>query len=815
MRARTLLCCVALLVVVAVGRGAMAESDCVDNMAVQVGRTPDVIFPEGKVSCIAVVPARFKHAAISALHNGNCGSWVSVKSGWPHVAIQEGAINQTECTAATFFPVTPTEINRTVPLGTISLDNLGFTLFHDGTLPAGSSGTIEYLDRVGTDLSNEKYSIGSFNYFVAPANPVVTDSAFTHMVTVANTPVASHSILSHPLLDGQANANPLATALENYGDSGFVDNNHPIALVYGIDVANRWSLINLDGAALPMGAQFNIEAASATDYSQYIVPANAALAFTIPSLMDFNFTALLFATALSTGNPRVPTTYFDAPTNTWAIFTATRDTLTPGARYGVRFIGSPDPAQYVFRATATSDNIWGETLFLDNGFGLNSLSRVFISPVSTVWAPQVPGIWWTGGGWAIYNEDWSEMPLGAEFNVYWHQPALLASPKKGDVTADKKADIALIGGSLSTMPVAASQGNGSFALPTNSSDPNFPFWAQTSGAKPLPGDFDGDGRTDIALTGPGGWNTIPIAFSMGDGTFRVSNGWVGIGEHTAGVPYMPYTRPAFGSPWDTNFPAYAAAAGARPIAADLNGDGATDLVLLGGMSGIPVAFSRGEGNFVGKLGSVTSGYTDFATTAMQSGLKYVAGDFDGDGRDDLALTGGVGWNTIPIAFSNGDATFRATNAAVSTIPSLTVSASTHALAGDFNADGKTDIAVCGNTSTSVYYAYSIGDGTFQVGNSGNVASLTTMCTTSSKVFTGDFDGNGKTDIGAIDTTVGAPQPPLGLRPTFYTMKIGMVGASGTITVSTFSTPSQNNGQDIQSLAQRFNAIPISASKTIR
>jgi hypothetical protein len=70
-------------------------------------------------------------------------------------------------------------------------------------------------------------------------------------------------------------------------------------------------------------------------------------------------------------------------------------------------------------------------------------------------------------------------------------------------------------------------------------------------------------------------------------------------------------------------------------------------------------------------------------------------------------------------------------------------------------------------------------------------------------------------IGVIDTTVGAPQPPLGIRPTFYTLKIGTVGANGAITLSSVSTPSQNNGEDIQSLAQRFNAIPISASKTIR
>jgi hypothetical protein len=51
-----------------------------------------------------------------------------------------------------------------------------------------------------------------------------------------------------------------------------------------------------------------------------------------------------------------------------------------------------------------------------------------------------------------------------------------------------------------------------------------PGWATEPGAKPVAGDFDGDGRTDIALTGGSGWSSIPVAFSNGDGSFRVTNG---------------------------------------------------------------------------------------------------------------------------------------------------------------------------------------------------------------------------------------------------------------------------------------------------
>jgi hypothetical protein len=115
-------------------------------------------------------------------------------------------------------------------------------------------------------------------------------------------------------------------------------------------------------------------------------------------------------------------------------------------------------------------------------------------------------------------------------------------------------------------------------IATASASP-FPGWAQVGGAKPVAGDFNGDGRGDLALTGGIGWSTLPIAFSHGDGSFRVTNSAV------------------------DNLPGWAQAGGAKPV----------------------------------------------------------AGDFNGDGRGDLALTGGIGWSTLPIAFSHGDGSFRVTN----------------------------------------------------------------------------------------------------------------------------------------------------------
>ena len=59
------------------------------------------------------------------------------------------------------------------------------------------------------------------------------------------------------------------------------------------------------------------------------------------------------------------------------------------------------------------------------------------------------------------------------------------------------------------------------------------------------------------------------------------------------------------------------------------------------------------------------------------------GDFNHDGKADIALTGSSTWASVPVAFSNGDGTFDVTSQPIdfatwaSSVPSLT---------GDFNGD---------------------------------------------------------------------------------------------------------------------------------
>lgn len=230
-----------------------------------------------------------------------------------------------------------------------------------------------------------------------------------------------------------------------------------------------------------------------------------------------------------------------------------------------------------------------------------------------------------------------------------------AQPVVGDFDGDGRDDIALTGPrGWSTLPIAFSGGIGHFSV-TNNRLSNFPAWAATAGVKAVPGDFDGDGKGDIALTGPSSWGSVPVAFSNGDGTFHVTN--------------QPLS----------SFPTWAATAGAQIVPGDFNGDGLSDIAITGpqGWATLPVALSRGDGNF-----SVTNQrLTSFPSWAATAGVKAIAGDFDLDGKGDVALTGGSNWDSLPVAFSTGAGTFRVVNQAMSSFPALAANAGAIALGG--------------------------------------------------------------------------------------------------------------------------------------
>ncbi len=124
----------------------------------------------------------------------------------------------------------------------------------------------------------------------------------------------------------------------------------------------------------------------------------------------------------------------------------------------------------------------------------------------------------------------------------------------------------------------------------------------------------------------------------------------------------------------------------------------------------------------------------FTVLTYDVGLQpdsVAVGDYNRDGKLDLAVAKG-GSNGVSILLGNGDGTFQtAVNYSVNNPQSVAV--------GDFNGDGKLDLAVAKGGSNGVSILLGNGDGTFQTAVNYSVNNP-------QSVAVGDFNGDGKLDL---------------------------------------------------------------------
>ncbi|MEM9917942.1 MAG: S8 family serine peptidase [Bacteroidota bacterium] len=295
----------------------------------------------------------------------------------------------------------------------------------------------------------------------------------------------------------------------------------------------------------------------------------------------------------------------------------------------------------------------------------------------------------------------------------------------------------------STIPIATAKGDGNWKI-TNGGVTNFiQDWANQPGVRVVAGDFNGNGLTDIALVRQiPGWSTIPIAFAQGDGNWKITNDGV------------------------TNFiQDWANQPGVRVISGDFNGNGLTDIALVRqtpGWSTIPIAFAQGDGNWKITNGGVTNFIQDWAN---QPGVQVITGDFNGNGLTDIALVRQTpGWSTIPIAFAQGDGNWKITNGGViNFIQNWASQPGVRIITGDFNGNGLTDIALVRQTPgwSTIPIAFAQGDGSWKITNGGVTDFIQNWANQPGvRAIPGDFNGNGLTDIALVRQTPGWSTIPI-------------------------------------------------------
>jgi hypothetical protein len=305
-----------------------------------------------------------------------------------------------------------------------------------------------------------------------------------------------------------------------------------------------------------------------------------------------------------------------------------------------------------------------------------------------------------------------------------------------DFNGDGKLDVAIGGPGSSQIAVVFGDGTGNF---------NNPEYISTTGADPsfvVTVDFNGDGKPDLIALNTGS-SDVTVLFGNGKGKFSVGPNYA-----VGGGAFFPF-------------------AGSSPVVGDFNGDGRPDLAVANSLTNnVSVLLNLGGGRFAAaqdfrllqvvesfvsagdfnKDGKEDLAITDFqevsilfgkgdgtfrAPVVVASGFGQfpVTGDFNGDGFPDLATAAGT---TVSVLLNNGDGTFQPPKTFFAG-PNITWLA-----AGDFNNDGKLDLVVCADKFVAVLLGN--GDGTFQSPKDTSLPNVTF------ELAVGDFDGDGKLDL---------------------------------------------------------------------
>jgi uncharacterized repeat protein (TIGR01451 family) len=265
-----------------------------------------------------------------------------------------------------------------------------------------------------------------------------------------------------------------------------------------------------------------------------------------------------------------------------------------------------------------------------------------------------------------------------------------------DFDGDGKLDLAVPDRQNSNITIWLGDGAGGFLAPVGSFATGSIPWGLTVG------DFNGDGKPDLAVANIGS-DSVTVLLGDGAGGFLSPGRIFAVAKQPLGV-----------------------------TTGDFNGDGKPDLAVTNsGDNSVTVLLGDGSGGFTRATGQPPS------TESFPAFL--VVGDFDGDGNQDLAVANSANSsNSVTVLLGDGSGGFVPAQGSP-----FEVGFSPFSLAvGDFNGDGKPDLAVANSVSNSVTVLLGNGNGGFTPA----LQSPIPVGASPSGVVVGDFDGDGRLDL---------------------------------------------------------------------
>lgn len=358
------------------------------------------------------------------------------------------------------------------------------------------------------------------------------------------------------------------------------------------------------------------------------------------------------------------------------------------------------------------------------------------------------------GGGSSNEVFFSFAPASSVFNLTRTDLSVDFQPDSvatGDFNHDGKLDLVVGNGGGGFVSVLLGKGDGTFE----------PVVHYQTGLGPLShlavGDFNGDGDLDF-VTANYGSNNVTLLLGNGDGTFQKPSSF-DVGKNPMGIAAgdmngdgkldlvvanqnCTYSRPPCGTATvsvllgngDGTFQAHKDFLVGHPIndvtVGDFNGDGKLDLAVVGRYAddvqsaSVSILLGKGDGTFRAPL----------SYRLNTNPCSIATADFNGDGKLDLVVLDNVG--VVSILLGNGDGTFQ---------PRVDYPAGSFPVGsigiGDFTGRGRLDLAVASSGSSSVTILFGNGDGTFQPqGLRFATASFPQA------VAVGDFKRNGRLDL---------------------------------------------------------------------